>query len=52
MGNIINNNITYDYKLIKGHSSQSFALKILKQHGYDNEIIDCAEEVLAQIQSE
>jgi len=44
-----NNNIKYNYKLLKGFSQQSFALKLLKNNGYDKSIIECAEEIIEKI---
>lgn len=44
-----NNNIKYNYKLLQGSSNQSFALKLLKNNGYDKSIIECAENIIEKI---
>ena len=44
-----NNNIIYPYKLEKGISNQFIALDLLKQKGFDNEIIEESHKVYKKI---
>jgi DNA mismatch repair ATPase MutS len=52
MGEEQNNKIKYNYKLEKGISNQTFALKLLEKNGYDKSIIKCAENTLDKIREE
>lgn len=47
--NKINNNIIYPYKLEKGISNQFIALDLLKQKGFDNEIIEESHKIYKKI---
>ena len=45
----VNNKIIYPYKLEKGISNQFIALDLLKQKGFDNEIIEESHKVYKKI---
>jgi len=49
IGNVIGEKIKYNYKLCRGASDQTFALKILNDYGYNKLIIKDAEDILQKI---